>query len=430
MPAKPSSCATNMRLGVEVHARQRARAERQVVGGGQAEAEALEVAAELPEVGEQVVREVHGLGALEVGVAGHRPVEVALGQLHERSHQARQLLPRRERVGAHQHRHVGGHLVVARAGGVQLAARIGPTSSVRRRSIAMCTSSSSGLTSKRSASTSSRTGPGPRSISARSSAPMMPLCGQHPRVGERLLDVVRRQAEVEARSTSSAPGTAGPGARRSGTSRGASLRGPRGSHLQRAWQPVRVRVRPRSEDARARPRCCMRARAGYMTAMPGPPAREATLLRALARERHHRQRGRGVGGRAGRPRGGRDGRDARGQLDRARTGLPAGHARSDPAVALAVRAVAVPGRRRAAPALPAGSFYVDSLACATNARRRGVAGALLAEAERQARGLGCRGVALDTFADNHAALRPLPRRRVSRDRPDARVRRHARRACR
>ena len=111
-----------MRLGVEVHAGQRAGAERQVVRGRHAEVEALEVAAELPEVGEQVVREVDRLRALEVRVAGQRPVEVALGQLHERGHQLAQQRLRVERVSAHEHRHVGGHLVVARAGGVELAA--------------------------------------------------------------------------------------------------------------------------------------------------------------------------------------------------------------------------------------------------------------------------------------------------------------------
>jgi ribosomal protein S18 acetylase RimI-like enzyme len=58
---------------------------------------------------------------------------------------------------------------------------------------------------------------------------------------------------------------------------------------------------------------------------------------------------------------------------------------------------------RAAPALPSNSLYVDSLATAACARRRGVARALLAEAERQARGHGLPRVALDAFADNHAA---------------------------
>lgn len=58
---------------------------------------------------------------------------------------------------------------------------------------------------------------------------------------------------------------------------------------------------------------------------------------------------------------------------------------------------------RAARALPANSLYVDSLATAAHARRRGVARALLAEADRQARSRGLPRVALDAFADNRAA---------------------------
>ena len=51
--------------------------------------EALAVAHEHPEVGEQVVRQVDRLGALQVRVAGQRPVEVALGGVDERRAQRR-----------------------------------------------------------------------------------------------------------------------------------------------------------------------------------------------------------------------------------------------------------------------------------------------------------------------------------------------------
>jgi hypothetical protein len=66
-----------------------------------------------------VVGEVDGLGALEVGVAGHRPVKVRVGELDEHALEVLQALERGQRVGAREHRHVGRDLVVARARGVQ-----------------------------------------------------------------------------------------------------------------------------------------------------------------------------------------------------------------------------------------------------------------------------------------------------------------------
>ena len=66
-------------VGVEVDAGQRARAQRQAAGGGDDRLEAAHVAGHHPEVRQQVVAEVDGLGPLHVGVAGHRPVQVALG---------------------------------------------------------------------------------------------------------------------------------------------------------------------------------------------------------------------------------------------------------------------------------------------------------------------------------------------------------------
>lgn len=58
---------------------------------------------------------------------------------------------------------------------------------------------------------------------------------------------------------------------------------------------------------------------------------------------------------------------------------------------------------RIAPEPPRETFYVDSLATALPARRRGVARALLGAAEEHARERGVRAVALDTWARNHAA---------------------------
>ena len=56
-----------------------------------------------------------------------------------------------------------------------------------------------------------------------------------------------------------------------------------------------------------------------------------------------------------------------------------------------------------APQPPRGSLYVDSLATVPRFQRRGVATALLADAEAQARAMGIRTVAIDTGAENEAA---------------------------
>ena len=57
------------------------------------------------------------------------------------------------------------------------------------------------------------------------------------------------------------------------------------------------------------------------------------------------------------------------------------------------------------PAPAVGSWYVDALAVAEDARRRGVARALLADAEAIARDKGATGVSLDTGLENAPARR-------------------------
>jgi ribosomal protein S18 acetylase RimI-like enzyme len=58
---------------------------------------------------------------------------------------------------------------------------------------------------------------------------------------------------------------------------------------------------------------------------------------------------------------------------------------------------------RHSPTPPAGSLYIDSLATAERFRRRGVAAALLEDAERVARERGLAAVSLDTRSSNSAA---------------------------
>jgi ribosomal protein S18 acetylase RimI-like enzyme len=59
----------------------------------------------------------------------------------------------------------------------------------------------------------------------------------------------------------------------------------------------------------------------------------------------------------------------------------------------------------AAPKPPKEAFYVDALATGPDFRRRGVARALLCDAERQARERGLPWLALDTRAENEGARR-------------------------
>ena len=69
-----------------------------------------------------MVSEIDRLGALQMGVAGHRPIAVLLGELEQASHQRRRQLERALGPRAHVQGEIGGDLVVSRAPGVKLAA--------------------------------------------------------------------------------------------------------------------------------------------------------------------------------------------------------------------------------------------------------------------------------------------------------------------
>ena len=109
-------------VDVEVHARQRAGAQRQAPGFVLGERKPPVVAREHPEVRQQVVPEVHGLRPLQVGVAGHGPVGVLLGARQQRAHQRRDRRLGSARSLARVHRQVGRDLVVARTRCVQPSA--------------------------------------------------------------------------------------------------------------------------------------------------------------------------------------------------------------------------------------------------------------------------------------------------------------------
>ncbi len=106
-------------VGVEVDPRQGAGAERQHAGLALGEGEALTVAREHPEVGEQVMGEIDRLRALQMGVAGHGPVQVLLRARQQDPHQLADRDLRGGRALARVHGEIGHHLVVARARGVQ-----------------------------------------------------------------------------------------------------------------------------------------------------------------------------------------------------------------------------------------------------------------------------------------------------------------------
>jgi hypothetical protein len=75
-------------------------------------------------VGQQVVGKAHGLGHLQVGEAGQDDVHVLLRHLHQRLLQVGQQAADQINLATQPQAHVGGHLVVAAAAGVQALASV------------------------------------------------------------------------------------------------------------------------------------------------------------------------------------------------------------------------------------------------------------------------------------------------------------------
>ena len=132
-----------------------------------------------------------------MGVAGQWPIGVLLGAGEDRFHQLTQGIVRGARLRAHEHRDVGGHLVIARTRGVQLAAdrpgELGHAPLDRGVDVFVGVLESE--------HTQRELGLGLFDGFDQIVAVLDrddPSLGEHPNVGARLLDVLRPQSPVEA----------------------------------------------------------------------------------------------------------------------------------------------------------------------------------------------------------------------------------------
>ena len=144
-----------------------------------------------------MVSEVDRLGPLQVRVAGHRPVGVALRELEQALHQRARQPPAFSRVVAHEEGHVGRHLIVPGPAGVELAADAGRSAlSGGARPPCGCPRRPPRLETSRPPPRPRRSS-SPPSIRCSSSASSTPA-RSGPGVGPRLLDVVRGKPPIEA----------------------------------------------------------------------------------------------------------------------------------------------------------------------------------------------------------------------------------------
>ena len=104
---------------------ERTAAERALVDALVQLAQALEVAGKGEGVGHDPVRPADGLCALQMGVSGHEHVHVELGAADVGAQEVLKDDLNVVKLAAKPEAHVGGHLIVARAAGVQLAGNAG-----------------------------------------------------------------------------------------------------------------------------------------------------------------------------------------------------------------------------------------------------------------------------------------------------------------
>ena len=122
-PVEPERGRGRQAIDREAGAGKRRRAERAFVQPRPGVGHAAAVAPEHLDIGEEMMAERHRLRRLQVGEPGHDRIRVLLGALEQRRLQLlEQAIALVEGV-AHPHANVGRDLVVARARGVELAAR-------------------------------------------------------------------------------------------------------------------------------------------------------------------------------------------------------------------------------------------------------------------------------------------------------------------
>ena len=206
-------------VGVEVHAGERARRRAAARRPRARRSEARAVAREHPEVRQQVVAEVDGLGALQVRVAGHRPVERAPRRAPAARPSARRSRARRARSArarTSRGRSPPGRCASAPCAAGRRPARRSPSGAARspcgclRRRARTRSVPSRELALDRVEAGEQRVAIGLGDDPAR---------GEHARVRARLRDVLRPQPPIEVERACSGAGSRGAGARGSATRR-------------------------------------------------------------------------------------------------------------------------------------------------------------------------------------------------------------------
>ena len=196
--AKPSSAGDAVGIERQARAGERAGAERRHVGPRERVAPAVDVARERPEVREEVVREQHRLGALEVRVAGEVDVAPA-ASARSSSTSCRRVDPARDvgalaLAGTAAARSRPGRCGCGRCGASR---RRSPASSVTRRSIAVWMSSSVGRERERAVGELDSDAVERRGHERRLLVGEQPDAREHRDVRARAREVVGREAPVE-----------------------------------------------------------------------------------------------------------------------------------------------------------------------------------------------------------------------------------------